>query len=136
MNKIFKIIGWVLGLVGTVIGVWALFTNGANADLLLRYTYVLFFAAVVVWIGLAIYMVCANNPKDLIKVGLVIVGIAALILVAYVLSSGAPALNVRTQPSASILKMTDTMLLLTYILGGAAIVTVIFAAIRNAINNK
>ena len=82
MNKIFKIIGWVLGLVGTVIGVWALFTNGANADLLLRYTYVLFFAAVVVWIGLAIYMVCANNPKDLIKVGLVIDGIAEQILVA------------------------------------------------------
>ena len=34
------------------------------------------------------------------------------------------------------LKLTDTMLLLTYVLGGAAIVAIIVGAVRDAINNK
>ena len=64
------------------------------------------------------------------------VGIAVLVVLAYVLSSGAPAINVKTQPTTQWLKLTDTMLLLTYVLGGAAIVAIIVGAIRDAFNNK
>lgn len=65
-----------------------------------------------------------------------VVGIAVLVVLAYVLSSGAPAINVKTQPTTQWLKLTDTMLLLTYVLGGAAIVAIIVGAIRDAFNNK
>ena len=104
--------------------------------LLLRYTYVLFIAAVVIWIGLSIFISGKNNPKNLIKAAGVVVGIAVLVVLAYVLSSGAPAINVKTQPTTQWLKLTDTMLLLTYVLGGAAIVAIIVGAIRDAFNNK
>lgn len=136
MNKVFKITGWVLGLLGIVFGILAFVNGGSSVDLLLRYTYFLFFAAVVIWIGLAIFIAGKNNPKNLLKAAGVVVAIAALVALAYVLSSGAPALNVKTQPSAQWLKLTDTMLLLTYVLGGAAIVAIIVGAIRDAINNK
>ena len=136
MNKIFKITGWVLGLLGIVFGILAFVNGGSSVDLLLRYTYFLFFAAVVIWIGLAIFIAGKNNPKNLLKAAGVVVGIAALVVLAYVLSSGAPALNVKTQPSTQWLKLTDTMLLLTYVLGGAAIVAIIVGAVRDAINNK
>ncbi len=136
MNRIFKITGWVLGLLGILFGILAFVNGGSSVDLLLRYTYFLFFAAVVIWIGLAIFISGRNNPKDLVKAAGVVVGIAVLVVLAYVLSSGAPALNVKTQPSTQWLKLTDTMLLLTYVLGGAAIVAIIVGAVRDAINNK
>ena len=136
MNKVFKITGWVLGLLGIVLGILAFFNGGSAIDLLLRYTYVLFIAAVVIWIGLSIFISGKNNPKNLIKAAGVVVGIAVLVVLAYVLSSGAPAINVKTQPTTRWLKLTDTMLLLTYVLGGAAIVAIIVGAIRDAFNNK
>ena len=136
MNKVFKITGWVLGLLGIVLGILAFFNGGSAIDLLLRYTYVLFIAAVVIWIGLSIFISGKNNPKNLIKAAGGVVGIAVLVVLAYVLSSGAPAINVKTQPTTQWLKLTDTMLLLTYVLGGAAIVAIIVGAIRDAFNNK
>lgn len=136
MNKIFKITGWVLGLLGIVFGILAFVNEGSSVDLLLRYTYFLFFAAVVIWIGLAIFIAGRNNPKNLLKAAGVVVGVAALVVLAYVLSAGAPALNVKTQPTPQWLKLTDTMLLLTYVLGGAAIFAIIVGAVRDAINNK
>lgn len=136
MNKIVKITGWVLGLLGIVFGILAFVNEGSSVDLLLRYTYFLFFAAVVIWIGLAIFIAGRNNPKNLLKAAGVVVGIAVLVVLAYVLSAGAPALNVKTQPTPQWLKLTDTMLLLTYVLGGAAIIAIIVGAVRDAINNK
>lgn len=136
MNKIFKITGWVLGLLGIVFGILAFVNEGSSVDLLLRYTYFLFFAAIVIWIGLAIFIAGRNNPKNLLKAAGVVVGVAALVVLAYVLSAGAPALNVKTQPTPQWLKLTDTMLLLTYVLGGAAIIAIIVGAVRDAINNK
>ena len=136
MNEIFKITGWVLGLLGIVFGILAFVNEGSSVDLLLRYTYFLFFAAVVIWIGLAIFIAGRNNPKNLLKAAGVVVGVAALVVLAYVLSAGAPALNVKTQPTPQWLKLTDTMLLLTYVLGGAAIIAIIVGAVRDAINNK
>ena len=136
MNKIFKITGWVLGLLGIVFGILAFVNEGSSVDLLLRYTYFLFFAAVVIWIGLAIFIAGRNNPKNLLKAAGVVVGVTALVVLAYVLSAGAPALNVKTQPTPQWLKLTDTMLLLTYVLGGAAIIAIIVGAVRDAINKK
>ena len=125
-----------MGLLGIVFGILAFVNEGSSVDLLLRYTYFLFFAAVVIWIGLSIFIAGRNNPKNLLKAAGVVVGVAALVVLAYVLSAGAPALNVKTQPTPQWLKLTDTMLLLTYVLGGAAIIAIIVGAVRDAINNK
>ena len=140
MNKISKIIGWVLGIVGIVVGVWCLLkgeaSNEGPVNLLLRYSYFLLIAAVVILLGLAIIQAAKNNPKSLLRALLVIVGIAVLVAIAYALASGDPVVNVKTQPSATWLKLTDTIMLLVYILGGAAILSIIVGVIRNAITNK
>ena len=133
MSKIFKIVGWVLGILGIILGIICLSTSGGNVDVLLRYTYLLLIAAVVILVGLVILMAAKNNPKSLIKGLLVLVGIVALVLICYAVSKGAPALSLKSQPSASMLKLTDTILLLTEILGIAAIAAIIFAVIRNVI---
>ena len=140
MNKLSKIIGWVLGIVGIVLGVWCLAkgeaTNEGPVNVLLRYSYFLLIAAVVILLGLALIMAAKNNPKSLIRALIILVGIAIVVGIAYALAPGTPAANVREQPSTSLLKLTDTWLILVYILGGAAIVSIIFGVIRNAITNK
>ncbi|MBQ6287180.1 MAG: hypothetical protein IJK73_05935 [Bacteroidales bacterium] len=140
MNKLSKIIGWVLGIVGIVLGIWCLMKGEAEnegpVNLLLRYSYFLLIAAIVILLGLALIQTAKNNPKGLIKALCVIVGVAALCAIAYALASGDPVVNVKTQPSATWLKLTDTIMLLVYILGGAAILSILFGVIRNAITNK
>ena len=138
MNKLSKIIGWVLGIVGIVLGIWCLTkgeaSNEGPVNLLLRYSYFLLIAAVVVLLGLAIIQTARNNPKGLLKALCVIVGVAALVAIAYALASSDPIVSLKKQPDAGTLKLTDTIMKLTYILGGAAILSIIFGVIRNAIN--
>ena len=138
MKNISKIIGWVLGIVGIVLGIWCLTkgeaSNEGPVNLLLRYSYFLLIAAVVILLGLAIIQTARNNPKGLLKALCVIVGVAALVAIAYALASSDPIVSLKKQPDAGTLKLTDTIMKLTYILGGAAIVSIIFGVIRNAIN--
>ncbi|MBR3441956.1 MAG: hypothetical protein IKH00_09895 [Bacteroidales bacterium] len=138
MKNISKIIGWVLGILGIVLGIWCLTkgeaSNEGPVNLLLRYSYFLLIAAVVILLGLAIIQTARNNPKGLLKALCVIVGVAALVAIAYALASSDPIVSLKKQPDAGTLKLTDTIMKLTYILGGAAIVSIIFGVIRNAIN--
>ena len=138
MNKLSKLIGWVLGILGIVLGIWCLTkgeaSNEGPVNLLLRYSYFLLIAAVVVLLGLAIIQTARNNPKGLLKALCVIVGVAALVAIAYALASSDPIVSLKKQPDAGTLKLTDTIMKLTYILGGAAILSIIFGVIRNAIN--
>ena len=140
MKNISKLIGWVLGIVGIVLGIWCLAkgeaSNEGPVNLLLRYSYFLLIAAVVILLGLAIIQAAKNNPKSLLRALLVIVGIGVLVAIAYALASGDPVVYVKNQPSATWLKLTDTIMLLVYILGGAAILSIIVGVIRNAITNK
>ena len=140
MKNISKIIGWVLGILGIVLGIWCLTkgeaSNEGPVNLLLRYSYFLLIAAIVILLGLALIQAARNNPKSLIRAILVIVGVAALVAIAYALASGDPAVSVKNQPSATWLKLTDTIMLLVYILGGAAVLSILFGVIRSAITNK
>ena len=90
MNKIAKITGWILGLLGLVLGGWCLAsgdaTNTAPVDVLLRFTYILFIAAVVILLGLAVIKSAANDPKGLVKALIFIVIAAALVIGVYFVS--------------------------------------------------
>ncbi|MGN1211161.1 MAG: hypothetical protein ACI4TM_05700, partial [Candidatus Cryptobacteroides sp.] len=75
-----------------------------------------------------------NNPKSLVKLGIGLLCVAAVVGGAYLLASGAPAMGiVGEQPSDSTLKFTDTILNLTYLACGAAIISVIAGVVVKAI---
>ena len=74
-----------------------------------------------------------NNPKSLLKLGIGIVAIAAIIAVAYFLAPGTPAVGYLGEPvSDQTLKLTDTILNLTYLLCGASVVALVTAWIVSA----
>jgi hypothetical protein len=136
-----KIIKWVLvalfivgvafSLYGFVVGFE---TNGnAPVDMLLYCTYA--FAAIALFAVLLGVLVIGglNNPKSLLKILAGLVAVAAIAAVAYVLAPGTPAVGYLGEPvSDGTLKLTDTILNLTYFTFGVAILSLVVGWIVGA----
>jgi len=141
--KIFKWISWALLLVSVGLAVWA-FTRfggsgeGAAVETMLYWAYAMLILALVAVLCVGLYISATTDPKSLVRIGIGLVAAAVLCLVAYLLASGAPAIGFTgaTPPSASELKLTDTVLNLTYILGAGAIVAIIAGEIISGIRTK
>lgn len=144
LNKFFKILMLVLILVSVGLLVWGSvvgFTtnDGQAVDVLFYWAYVMVGLAVASWVLVGLVLMAKNNPKSLIKVGVVLVVAAALAFVAYLLAPGNPAVgreNVSPADTLATLKLTDTVLNLTYFASAAAVVAIIIGEIRLAIINR
>ena len=125
------IVGVVFSLYGFVVGFE---TNGnAPVDMLLYCAYA--FAGIAILAVLLGVLVIGgiNNPKSLLKIvgGLVVV--AAIAAVAYVLAPGTPAVGYLGEPvSDGTLKLTDTVLNLTYFAFGAALLSLVVGWVVSA----
>ena len=136
-----KIIKWVLavlfvvGIVFSFYGFLVGFESNGNApvDNMLYCAYA--FAAVAILAVLFGVVVIGgmNNPKSLLKLLIGLVAIVAIVAVAYVLAPGTPAVGYLGEPvSDGTLKLTDTILNLTYLLFGGAIVALVVGWIVSA----
>ena len=138
-EKIIKIMLWVLMIASTAITVWgfAVGFNDASVDTLLYWAYVLVIIGIAAAVLFGIAISAINNPKNLIKMGIELVAVVVVVGAVYFLSSGAPAQGY-TGPEVSpmTLKLTDTLLNLTYILCAMAVVAILGGGIYNAIRNK
>lgn len=116
------------------------FTGGwkeGNVDTLLGWTYCMVGLAIAAVVIVGLVVGAINDPKSLVKLGIGLVVVAAICFVAYLIAPGAPAVNLITeQPSAATLKLTDTILYLTYFAGIVAILSIVIGEIRLAITNK
>ncbi|MBO4455389.1 MAG: hypothetical protein J5695_02095 [Bacteroidales bacterium] len=139
LNKILKW-GMVALIIASVVLLILGFANGFggnSVDTLLRWTYIMVGLALASWIVVGLVVGAINNPKSLIKIGVILVGVAALCLVAYLLAKGDPAMAYNGPAvSGGTLKLTDTILNLIYIVGSAAILSIIVGEIRMAIASK
>ncbi len=141
--KIVKILLWVLMILSVAVLVWGWITgfeanDGAGTNVLLYWAYIVLGIALVAVICVGLYVTATTNPKGLIKIGVAVVAVAALFGICYLLATGAPAIGYSgaTPPTATELKMTDTILNLAYLVGGAAILSIIVAEVFMAIRNK
>ena len=139
LNKVFK---WgmvaliVISVVLLILG-FAKDFGGNAVDILLYWTYVMLGIAVASWVVIGLIVGTKNDPKSLVKIGIVLLGVAVLCLLAWLLAKGEPALAYTGAPvSKGTLKLTDTILNLTYIAGGAAILSIVVGEIRMAIASK
>ena len=123
--------GWVKGFPATVAD------DNGTVDPLLYWAYVMIGIALFSIHVVGLIIAIRNNPKVLVKYGLVLAGVAVLCLISYMLAKGNPAIGLTTdQPDFQTLKLTDSILNLTYIVGGASIVSIIIGEIVMAIRNK
>lgn len=122
---------------GSVVGFTT--NDGQAVDVLFYWAYVMVGLAVASWVLVGLVLMAKNNPKSLIKVGIVLVVAAALAFVAYLLAPGNPAVgreNVSPADTLATLKLTDTVLNLTYFASAAAVVAIIIGEVRLAIINR
>jgi hypothetical protein len=144
--KIFKILLWVLMILSVAVLLWGMIKgypatvaeDNGTVDVLLWWAYIVLGIALVSVICVGLYITATTNPKGLIKIGIAVVAAAALFGICYLVASGAPAIGYSgpTPPSATELKMTDTILNLAYFVGGAAILSIIVGEIMMTIRNK
>ena len=136
-----KIIKWVLaalfvaGVVLSFLGFVVGFEKSGNApvDVMLYCAYAFVGIALAAVVLGVVVINGINNPKSLLKMVLGLVALAAIVAVAYTLAPGTPAVGYLGEPvSDATLKLTDTMLNLTYLLCGGAILSLIVGAIVSA----
>ena len=129
-----KIIKWVLvalfivGIVFSVYGFIVGFESNGSApvDNILYCAYA-FAAIALLAVVLGVVVIGGiNNPKSLLKLLIGLVAVGAVVAVAYVLAPGTPAVGYLGDPvSEGTLKLTDTILNLTYLLFGGSILALI-----------
>lgn len=109
----------------------------AATDVLLAWAYVMVGIAIISVVIPGLIIAISNDPKSLVRLGLGLAGVAVLCLVAFLFASGAPAMGLTgLEPSHAELKLTDTILNLTYIVGAASIISIIAGEVRMAMNDK
>ena len=152
MSKFAKILEYVLLAVGVVIIALFYAQNGSGqfalsnlADVLSSTTLVdglLWWTYALIVLAIALILVLAavatfGNKKSLKSTGLVLVLAVVLVVASYFLASGSPvAVNVAEQPSAATFKLTDTILILTYVLFIGVIVSLLGGIVVNAIKKR
>ena len=134
----------VLILVSVALLVWGFATGFETSfhealpptNALLTWAAVMIGIALFCWICVGLFVSIKNDPKSIVKMGITLVGIAAVCLVAFLLAKGDPVPNVVLDSTPGELKLTDTILNLTLIAAVGAIVAIIVGEIRLAIINK
>ena len=129
-----KIIKWVLavlfvvGIVFSFYGFAVGFESNGNApvDNILYCAYAFALITILAVLFGVVVIGGMNNPKSLLKLFAGLVVIVAVVAAAYVLAPGTPAVGYLGEPvSDGTLKLTDTILNLTYFLFGGSILALI-----------
>jgi hypothetical protein len=144
MNKYSKIIKWVLLAllvlsIVVFVGAWIYGfekNDGLAVDVLFYWTYAMVGLALISIICIGGWIGVKNDKKFLWKILAVLGGAAVVVLAVYFLSPGSEALGILEQPSKSTLKLTDTILNLTYLVGGLTILSIIVGEIVAGVRNK
>ena len=127
---------FIVGIVFSVYGFIVGFESNGNApvDNILYCTYAFAGLALLAVVFGVLVIGGINNPKSLLKILLGLVAIAAIVAVAYVLAPGTPAVGYLGEPvTDGTLKLTDTVLNLTYIVFGASILALVVGWIVGAV---
>ena len=112
-------------------------SNGGKAvDVMFYWTYIMIALSLIAVVVFGIYIGFKNNPKSIVRLGIGIVAVAAICFVVYLISPGKPAMGMLEQPDQATLRLTDTVLNLTYIAGVCAILAIIAGEIVMSIRNK
>lgn len=112
-------------------------SNGGKAvDVMFYWTYIMIALSLIAVVVFGVIISFKNNPKSIVKLGIGIVAVAAICFVVYLISPGKPAMGMLEQPDQATLRLTDTVLNLTYIAGVCAIIAIIAGEIVMSIRNK
>ena len=142
-SKLFKIVMLVLVVISVALLVWGFFAgfeanDGRAVEVLLWWAYIILGIAIAAVVIFGLIISAKNDPKSLVRLGIGLLAIAVICFIAYLLAPGKMPLqwNNAKVPTASELKLTDTILNLTYFTGALAIISIIVGEIVMAVRSK
>ena len=142
-SKFFKLVMLVLIVISVALLVWGFLAgfeanDGRAVEVLLYWAYIILAIAVLAVVVFGLVISAKNDPKSLVRLGVGLLAIAVVCFIAYLLAPGKMPLqwNNNTLPTAAQLKLTDTILNLTYFTGALAILSIIVGEIVMAVRNK
>lgn len=136
--KVIKWISWVLLILGALIGVYGFIVgfdaNGnAPVDYVLYWAYAMVAVAIIAVLLGVVVINTINEPKNLLRLGIGLIAIVVVVGAAYLLAPGTPAVGYLGEPvSDATLKLTDTILNLTYLCCGGAILSILVGGVITA----
>ena len=121
-------VGVLIVLLGVIMGFES--SNAVAIDLMLYWSYALIGIALCAIVVLGLFLAAKNDVKQLKTIGIVVGGGVLLVLIAWLLApASAPLAYNGPAVEHSDLKLTDTVLNLTYITCCAAILSIVFSVI-------
>lgn len=136
MSKITKYLLYILFAVSLVFIIGFFVNQDAMLDSFLYYTYALVGIAIVAAVVLPMIKMF-SNPKGLKKMLMFLILAVVLVGLSYVLASGDPLLvKVNVPTTENVLKLTDTGLILTYILAVVAFVAILSGGLIRLVRNR
>ena len=125
-------VGVLIVLIGVFMGFES--SNAVAIDLMLYWSYALIGIALCAIVVLGLFLAAKNDVKQLKTIGIVVGGGVALVLIAWLLApASAPLAYNGPAVEYGDLKLTDTILNLTYITGCASILAVVFSVVWNRV---
>lgn len=137
MTKFVKYISYLLFGIAAILTI-AFFSNQEDMlDTFLFYGYILFGIAALAAIGMPLFNMI-DNPKSFKKILINLLIVVVVVGIAYLLASGDPLsnVNITPEPTANTLKITDTGLILVYILFGLSVIAIIAGSVVNMVRNR
>jgi Ca2+/Na+ antiporter len=137
MSKFVKYISYLLIGIAAVITVAFFLNKEAMQDTFLFYGYILFGIAVLAAIVMPLFNML-DNPKSFKKILINLLIVVVVVGVAYLLASGDPLqnTNITPEPTANTLKITDTGLILVYILFAISVTAIVAGSVVNMVKNR
>lgn len=137
-NKTLKYLTYALFLVTVVIAILFLVTNKGGEEMVsyvLNWAYILL--AVAIFLALLLFVTALTKGGNVKKMLGVIIAFVVLLIIAYLLASGKPVEISQSvkQPTAGVLKMTDTSLIMSIILLVGAVLAAIGGGLIRRIKN-
>lgn len=141
MSKGLKIFSIALFVITAIIGILFFLNMPENAsDSMVNV--IIIFAYILLGLGILLIVLLPlprlfQYPKKLKKMGLYFLIVLVVFALGYFLASGDPVpINTDTPPSSQVLKVTDTGLIITYIMVAISLIVIVGGSIKSLMDKK
>ncbi|HBI81268.1 MAG TPA: hypothetical protein DDY04_04850 [Bacteroidales bacterium] len=133
ISKLLKVLTWLIMGVSVVMTI-LFYSNNMTEEPFIIWAYILFALAALLALAFPVYFFI-KSPKKAIKALIGIVGMAVVLLIGYLLSDATPIVAPQNNPDFSnptVLILTDTGIIATYILFGVSVLILLYTGVRGA----
>lgn len=137
ISKILKVLSWLLMGISVILTV-LFYTGNITEEPFIFWAYILFGLAIIVALGFPLFFFF-KEPKKALKTLAGVGVMGSVFLIGYLFADSTPIYSATQNPdlfNPKVLILTDTGLIATYIMFGAALIMLLYSGARNIFQKK